>query len=333
MNIQLRLRGSTVLCALLALGPRPAFAQSSDADAVFRRGLDDMRAGHYATACPAIEQSYKLDPMPGALFTLAECDAAWGKSATAMARYQEFLNQLTSLPAVRRGSFDERRGVALAKISALGAIAPVLEVDLAEPETAPADLLVRRDGELVPRQSFGVSKQVDPGEYVVSAELHGQMVWQHTVRLADRDRARVVVPASAGRPPPAPKLPKQVVEPPAHQLPPSRTPAYLAAGVGAAGLIVGSIAGIVAMQKKADIADNCVDRLCSPRGHRAVDAAKRAATISTVGFITAAVGTGAAGWLWFSRPTAKPMEGAFRPSLDLSFGGDRTIRVEIRGQL
>src|SRR5258708_11443534 len=91
---------------------RPALAEdspSAEADALFRNGLDEMRAGRYEVACPMLAKSYQLDPLPGALFTEADCEAAWGKVATAIEHYQAFVNSLTTMPADRRAKVDTPR--------------------------------------------------------------------------------------------------------------------------------------------------------------------------------------------------------------------------------
>ena len=39
-----------------------------------------MKAGNFESGCPALEESYRLDPLPGVLFTSAECHAQWGST-------------------------------------------------------------------------------------------------------------------------------------------------------------------------------------------------------------------------------------------------------------
>jgi hypothetical protein len=57
------------------------------AEALFNRGFADMDAGRYETGCKAIAASQRLDPRAGTLFTLAVCEAQWGKIATAASHY------------------------------------------------------------------------------------------------------------------------------------------------------------------------------------------------------------------------------------------------------
>src|SRR5262245_5559003 len=85
-----------VLLSTLALPfalASPALADdTAAAEALFNRGMADMDTGHYNTACPAIAESQHLDPRPGTLFTLAVCETRWGRIATAVTRYGDYLS-------------------------------------------------------------------------------------------------------------------------------------------------------------------------------------------------------------------------------------------------
>jgi hypothetical protein len=111
------------------------------------------------------------------------------------------------------------------------------------------------------------------------------------------------VPARA-----APELPSNA-PPPA-----SSTPwlTYGAFGVGALGLGIGTVFGIVAMGKKSTIDERCEDTRCDRVGKAAADSAQQAALISTIGLAVggAAVVTGAV--LLLTRPSSTARS-AFTP--------------------
>ncbi len=71
----------------------------------------------------------------------------------------------------------------------------------------------------------------------------------------------------------------------------SNTLAYVALGVGGAGLIVGGITGFLALGKKGDL-NGCVDTKCPTSQKDTLDGAKSMATVSTVGFAVGFVGVG-----------------------------------------
>jgi hypothetical protein len=64
------------LGTLPALAEDPGAAQDAKAaaKALFDRGIDERDAHRYESACPALAESYELDPRPGTLLYLAECE-------------------------------------------------------------------------------------------------------------------------------------------------------------------------------------------------------------------------------------------------------------------
>src|SRR5690606_15567731 len=105
------LRTIVLLACLLA--ERPAGAQDiAAAEALFDKGVADMKAGRHETGCKAIAESQRLDPRPGTLFTLATCEAAWGRIATAVSRYGDYLAVYARLPDDKKAAQLERFKVA-----------------------------------------------------------------------------------------------------------------------------------------------------------------------------------------------------------------------------
>jgi hypothetical protein len=74
-------------CLLRAQTATPEAAAAAAAQ--FERGLAAMNGGRYEVACPALAESVRLEPRPGAIFTLAECEAQWGHHASADAHYAD----------------------------------------------------------------------------------------------------------------------------------------------------------------------------------------------------------------------------------------------------
>jgi hypothetical protein len=310
----------------------------AEADALFKSGLEQMRAGHYEVACPMLAKSYQLDPLPGALFTEADCEAAWGKVATAIEHYQAFVNTLTTMPAERRAKFDERRNLALEKVAALGPLAPELAIDVSL--APPNSMVIKRNGIALDRATYGVSRRVDPGDYAVTAEVDGKLVWERHLTLSQGDRARVDVPwlespKSAPTPPPAP-APAPAPVRPAHSSGGSgsstgRTVAYFAGGIGLGGLVAGAVTGILALQDKSTIDENCPQRRCSAAGHDAVESARASATVSTIGFSVGLAGAVGAVVLWLASDSPKKGDEARATVRPIVVGTERGAALGIGG--
>lgn len=269
-----------------------------NADHLFEQGLAEMRAGQYGVGCPHLAQSYRVDPVPGALFTLAECEASWNKLARALAHYQSFLSALTMLPAARRDSFEERRRIAAGQVTALSVSAPELTLNVA-PEIAPG-LIVKADGELIPSAAYGVARRIDPGRYGLTAERAGQRVWTRTVELQAGNRAIVQVQL-----PLAPLVSGASSRASQHKksLPAA---AFVGDGVALAGLTTGIVAGLLAYGRLATIDRHCPARRCDGTGRAALNAARTEARISTIGFSCGIAGLAVATLAWLLPSSDRP---------------------------
>jgi hypothetical protein len=245
--------------------------------------------------------SYQLDPLPGVLFTLAECEAGAAKLGTALGHYQEFLAALTAMTAERRETFEERRRIAAQQIAVLSVSAPTLTVDVAA--ASPPGLIVKADGRLVAPSAYGVGRRVDPGLYAITAEIAGKTVWSRNVTLEPGNQARVDVSLS-----PPSELPHSSRQPAANEEHPAphRTWAYLAGGVAVAGLTTGLITGALAYSHKHSIADNCPDLVCNAQGRTALDSARTEAKLSTGGFSVGLAGAAALTLLLLLSPDSTP---------------------------
>ena len=170
-------RVTKVLSAVFALGAAAVVTRASADDvagakALFDRGLDDMERGDFDTGCPAIEASEKLDPRPGTLFTLAECESKRGRIATAVTLYDNYLSQIALLSPDKQALQQERKTIAIEQKAALLPGVPALTLVL--PGGAPPSIVVKRDGVEVLPAAIGVPLPVDPGEHVLSTEADGK---------------------------------------------------------------------------------------------------------------------------------------------------------------
>lgn len=305
-----------LLAVALISAPRSLSAQ--DAGALFDRGVDALEAGKFAEACPLLDESYRLEPKPGTLFTLAECEAKNNQPAMATRHYEEYLRQIEGLPPAQRGKHTERQQKASDAIKKLEPrIARVTLVG------APADAEVTLDGKPIESARLSSPLAVDEGSHSAVVRRQGAertTTFQAQAGSAPRVTLEVPAPpaAASSAPPPA------SAPPPPTSAPSSALPFYAAAGVGAAGLLVGTIGGVVALSKKSTADEKCPQLACSPAGYDAVTSGRQAATVSTVGFVVGGVFLAGAAALWltgFSSPVQPSTALRLSPTIGRGEGG------------
>ena len=290
----------------------PATSRAQDlaaAEALFNKGLADMEAGRFDIACPAIGESYRLDPRGGTLFTLAECEAKAGKIATAVARYEDYLQFFSRLEPKKQKQQLGREKIAIEQKQALSQDVPLLTLVL--PPNAPADTHVLRDGVELARPALGIALPVDPGEHVIVVQIPGQPPSEQRFAIAKREKKTIPIdiklqPKKVEPPPPEPPKKGEPELPPPTGPSGRRIGAYVLGGVGVAGIVVGAVTGGLVFAKKGTITSNCDGAECSQTGLDAVDSAKGLGTISTITFIAGAASLGTAAVLFFTEPKKTP---------------------------
>ncbi|WP_437727808.1 hypothetical protein [Sorangium sp. So ce861] len=292
-----------VLCPLAVAAPAAA-QESAAAEALFNQGLADMEAGRYEAGCKAIAESHRLEPKLGALFTLATCEARWGRIAAAVAHFGEYLAQYEQLPPEQKSRQGERPKVARQERDKLAPLVP--ELSLALPPGAPAGTVVKRDGDVVGSTALGASVPVEPGEHVVSTQAPGGSVWETRIQLARGEKKRIELQVNDAGAAPAGGASGR------------RTAVYVAGGVGVAGLVLGGITGALTLGKKSIVDKHCGSGIgssdetaCDQIGLDAADSASATGLVSTIGFGVGLVGLGAAAVLYLTEPKqSEPAAGA-----------------------
>ena len=164
------------------------------------------------------------------------------------------------------------------------------------------------DGVTLPQAALLVPYKVDPGHHVVAAKTDAaegrvetdvaerQTRDVNVLLAASSVAAPVAVPASVAPPTeataPAPEAP------PASHGGPGVT-AWTGFGVAAAGVVLGSVTGVMTLTQKSSIASKCNGNRCPPSTYDSLSSANTLATVSTVSFIVAGAGAavGVTAWL------------------------------------
>jgi hypothetical protein len=220
---------------VLAEPPDPVAAETS-----FRLGRASADAGDYSRACVQFAESLRLDPAPGTLLNLADCEEHLGRFATA---WESFLRLGNIVPVS-----DERSGIARERAAALAPRVPWIAVTLA-PDT-PADARIFRDDVEIERPRLSAPWPVDPGWHGVLVVAPGHESRSTGVVAAEGLTVHVV--ASAG-----PLVPHELSRPP-----PSHTAAWVIGAGGLVSLGVGTYFGARAVAERSMSDATCSGGVC-----------------------------------------------------------------------
>ncbi|CAN95754.1 MULTISPECIES: hypothetical protein [Sorangium] len=331
-------RSAQLLVALASLSlAAPAAAQdAAAAEELFNRGLADMQAGRYESGCKMLEESERLDPQPGTLFTLAMCESQWGRIATAVTQLGNYLAWVDRMTPALRARQGDRPEAAREERDRLSPRVPRLSLSLQD--GAPPGTVVKRDGSTMGPAALGVALPVNPGVHLVSTQAPGGPLWEQTVAIAEGETKALTLEVKEATAPsvPAPQAPAPAQPPaaeagsrrgapPPHAVPDEaaapggrRALVYVAGGVGAAGLLAGGILGVLALDKKSVVDEHCGSRIqasdekaCDAIGNKAAQSGGTMALMSTLGFGVGLAGLGAAAVLYWTEPKpAGPATGA-----------------------
>jgi hypothetical protein len=278
-------------------------------ESLFQRGVSEMLQSRYATACPALQESYALEPKAGTKFTLAECEAKWGRVATAVAHYSDYLGLVESMSGEQRQRHADRAGVARKQLESLRPRVPVVTLVLTA--SAPTGAVVQLDGVALRRASLGVETPIDPGEHVVVTQAPNGSTRELKFAIGSGERKQInltfdAVQSTSTPPRPSANRPQRIPKTPPNRA--THTWAYVAGGVGMAGLAAGAITGVMSFKQKQIVDDNCVGSDCNAKGIDAANTGRSLATASTVGFGVGLAGAATAVVLWLTAPQARATE-------------------------
>lgn len=286
------MRAAFLSLALLLASPA-ALAQARDAttaEALFNEGREAVKAGDYEKACPKFRESNRLDPAPGTVLNLADCEEHRGLLATAWALYREVTQRVPQS--------DERHGIAATRAKALEPRLPKLTVVLA-PGT-PKGAKVLRDGVELGTAALDTALPVDPGEHTLRVEAPGRAPSQQRISLKEAETARVVLEPGAA-------VGGDAVAPGAKKSSAKRTWGWALGGVGVVGLSVGAVTGLMVLGEKKKADDNCdADKRCNPTGIDAVDRGKTLGTVSGASFIIGSLALAGGAYLLLSGDEKSP---------------------------
>jgi hypothetical protein len=274
-------------------------ADRATARELAREGQAAFDRGDFESAADRFARADALVHAPTLLLALARAQNKLGKLVQSYESYSRILREGVpeGSPPVFKKAFEDAKK----EVEPIRARLGWVTIDV----KGPANARVSIDDTAVPPAAVGVRRAVNPGGHVIKAEAEGFLPAEQSISVAEGESAAaslVLEPdpnsqvaaatgasaaqASQGNgakieaPPDAPRAAGST----------SRTLGFVALGVGAAGLVVGGVTGVMALGKRGDLDDACPGGQC-PEGQRAnLDGYRRLGTVSTIGFIVGGVG-------------------------------------------
>jgi len=238
---------------------QPPAEAAKRAEVLFEEAREALVRGDYEVACPRFGESYRIDPAPGTLLNLGDCEERRGRPAAAWIAFRSAQRLLAST--------DKRAAYALSRAATLEPRLGRLMTTL--PVGAPANVQISLDGEPLGSEAIGGTVAVLPGKHalIVRAPQRLDTRTELTIREGEARNVELVIGAEvlktvarAGEPAPA-AAPALRAKRPAGE--PTPTLAYLSLGGGGALLITGVITGFMVLEDASTYRARCPDGYCN----------------------------------------------------------------------
>lgn len=295
------------LCSQTAHAQDASAAETAAARSLAVEGLKLAQAGNCGEAVVKLERAEKLYHSAVVASRLGECYVSQGRLVEGTEILRKVLREPVPAdpqPNLLKALEKAQRTLDSARPRIAGLTIKVAAVE---------QLSVKIDGNPLAVALLETEIPSDPGEHSIEASAPGFLKVATRVSVTDAEKKTVTLtltrdpnavssPAKDAALEPAPEQvetgPQRVATeprssapaPPPPPAPPNRTGAYLAFGVGAVGIGVGSALGIMTMQERKELKGTCPADMCPPAQQDALDSARRLGTLSTVAF-----GVGGAG--------------------------------------
>lgn len=290
-----------LLCSQAAHAQEASAAETAAARSLAVEGLKLAQSGNCSEAIVKLERAEKLFHSAVVASRLGECYVSLGRLVEGTEVLRKVLRE--PVPAEPQPNLTKALERAQRTLDAARPRIAGLTIKVAAVE----QLSVRIDGNPLAVALLETEIPSDPGEHSIEASAPGFLKVTTRVSVTDSEKKTVTLTLTRD-PNAASALAKPAaVEPapgelataqharsasePASLVPsspppasPDRTGAYLALGMGAVGLGVGSALGLMTMNQRQDLKETCPADVCPPAQQDALDSAKRLGTFSTVAF-------------------------------------------------
>jgi hypothetical protein len=280
-----------LVACFLASGARaePTPAELETARSLMDQGYDLRDKGNNKEALKRFQAANDIVNVPTTALEVARSQVALGLLVEARATLAALrkLHSKTGEPAPLKEARKKGEELDASLAQRIPALTVVVH---GVPEGEAPTITV--DGIAVTADALGTLGSVNPGHHVVIGRTSTMEATQE-VDLREGEKKEVTLTFVAKASPEAaiPAAPAPTPEqPPVARSHGFDTLTWVGIAVGGAGVIAGSVTGVLTLSKTSSLANECPGNVCPPPAHADHDSASTLATVSTVSFIVAGAG-------------------------------------------
>ena len=308
------------LIAPVALA-EPTASDRATARTLAQEGQHALEIKNYTMAIDKFSRADSLVHAPTLLLGLARAQVGSTKLVEAQENYNRIIREGVAPNSPK--SWSKAVDDANKEVGAISARIPWVTITVLGPSSPEVVI----DSTPVPHASLGVKRAINPGSHKIKVSAEGYLPQEKSIALTEGQSLSVNLeleqaPESAA--PPEKKVAAVAVDTGASSGGGEwrRTVAYVAFGVGGASLIIGGVAGGLAVAKNSQLSDACpTASTCDPSQRANIDAYHRLGTIADVGLIVGGVGIAAGVVLLVTQPKETTAGAKWSPYIGLGNAG------------
>lgn len=328
--------GALVACQSGALADsEPSDSELTAARTLGIEGVKLASAGKCEEAVRLLERAAELYAAPTILLPLARCQIGMGRLVDGVAVLKRILD--AELPADASKQFVDAQAEAESLLSTTLPRVPRVSISIEVLGDVQPQVLV--DGKPVLASNLA-SLTLDPGKHRITAKAPGYTLEHKEIVVKEGGRQDLVFTLQPEPIPETPEREPKLDKPePLEPEPQDQTLAWVILGIGGAGVVAGSVFGIIAAGKEDQLNKDCPNGRCPRQLDAELSNTKAYALGSTIGFAVGILGLGVGSYFLFfdqasadsppqarrargSQATQQPRLGAFISGQQLGLAGE-----------
>jgi hypothetical protein len=300
-------------------------AQREEAEKHFKAAAKDFEARKYEPALAEYRASFAVVESPNSQLMIARCLKELKRFDEAYREYEASI-ALSETAAQKDKKYTEAAKAARDELSAVRSQIALVSVTL---KGAPSGSQITVNDRAVSQDDLQKPLVFAPGTVKISATTPAGERAEQVIEVAPGGEARVELDLTAATPAAPAPAPPVAYEPEATADDGSglRTMAYIAGGVGAAGIITFTVFGILNNSTFSDLEESCPNNQCPDGREDDIDTGRNYQLFANIGLAVGVVGLGVGAGLYFlssgQQETARAQKGITHVSVGPGYVGVR----------